>query len=203
MPPPSSWPAPPTTPSPHRATTTRRAHASLAERPDPQPRSPCGDNAADDGSCCGHHCLPGQRTAHPQRRPAASPAPRRAAHRRHLVVAPSGYRIAATAGGVCVAAAIVPHQPQRMRAPRHHADRALRFSRSRCRSPASIGPAGVAVDTAGNLYGTDSGNNRVLRLPAGSRTQTVLPFTGLNDPRGVAVDIAGMSTSPTWPTTEC
>ena len=34
-------------------------------------------------------------------------------------------------------------------------------------------------------------NNRVLKLAAGSSTQTVLPFTGLNGPRGVAVDTAG------------
>jgi serine/threonine-protein kinase len=53
------------------------------------------------------------------------------------------------------------------------------------------GPAGVAVDTAGNLYVTDQSNNRVLKLAAGSATQTVLPFTGLNSPGGVAVDAAG------------
>ena len=52
-------------------------------------------------------------------------------------------------------------------------------------------PAGVAVDTAGNLYVVDWGNNRVLKLAAGSTTQAVLPFTGLNDPDGVAVDAAG------------
>ena len=52
-------------------------------------------------------------------------------------------------------------------------------------------PAGVAVDTAGNLYVTDSDNNRVLKLPAGSNTQSVLPFTGLHLPWGVAVDAAG------------
>jgi serine/threonine-protein kinase len=52
-------------------------------------------------------------------------------------------------------------------------------------------PAGVAVDTAGNLYVTDFGNNRVLKLAAGSSTQSVLPFTGLNQPFGVAVDSAG------------
>jgi serine/threonine-protein kinase len=28
-------------------------------------------------------------------------------------------------------------------------------------------PNGVAVDTAGNLYVTDEGNDRVLKLPAG------------------------------------
>jgi serine/threonine-protein kinase len=47
----------------------------------------------------------------------------------------------------------------------------------------------VAVDSAGNLYVTDF--NRVLKLPAGPNNQVVLPFTGLNDPRGVAVDTAG------------
>ena len=36
-----------------------------------------------------------------------------------------------------------------------------------------------------------TGNNRVLKLAAGSTTQTVLPFTGLNGPYGVAVDTAG------------
>ena len=49
----------------------------------------------------------------------------------------------------------------------------------------------MAVDAAGNLYVTDTSNNRVLKLAAGSGTQTVLPFTGLNGPRGVAVDTAG------------
>ena len=46
------------------------------------------------------------------------------------------------------------------------------------------GPEGVAVDSAGDLYVTDHENNRVLKLAAGSSTQTVLPFTGLNRPRG-------------------
>jgi DNA-binding beta-propeller fold protein YncE len=49
----------------------------------------------------------------------------------------------------------------------------------------------VAVDAAGNLYVTDHDNNRVLKLPAGSSAQTVLPFTGLKSPSGVAVDSAG------------
>jgi DNA-binding beta-propeller fold protein YncE len=53
------------------------------------------------------------------------------------------------------------------------------------------GPRGEAVDGAGNLYVTDNGNNRVLKLPAGSSTQAVVPFTGLNGPDGVAVDAAG------------
>jgi serine/threonine protein kinase, bacterial len=49
----------------------------------------------------------------------------------------------------------------------------------------------VAVDSAGDLYVTDSDNHRVLKLAAGSSTQVVLPFTGLNAPVGVAVDAAG------------
>jgi DNA-binding beta-propeller fold protein YncE len=60
-------------------------------------------------------------------------------------------------------------------------------------------PHGVAVDAAGNVYITDSHTNRVLKLAAGSNTQTVLPFTGLDlcanniqaATGGVAVDAAG------------
>ncbi len=53
------------------------------------------------------------------------------------------------------------------------------------------GPSHVAVDTAGNLYVTGNRNGRVLKLAAGSNTQTVLPFTDLSNPEGVAVDSAG------------
>ena len=42
-------------------------------------------------------------------------------------------------------------------------------------------PEGVAVDTAGNLYVTDTNNNRVVKLAAGSSAKAVLPFTGLSD----------------------
>ena len=57
-------------------------------------------------------------------------------------------------------------------------------------------PEGVAVDTAGNLYVADLGNTgnhgRVVKLAAGSSTQTVMPFTGLSTTLGgVAVDSAG------------
>jgi serine/threonine protein kinase, bacterial len=49
----------------------------------------------------------------------------------------------------------------------------------------------VAVDSAGDLYVTDTSNKRVVKLAAGSSTQTVLPFTGLASSWGVAVDTAG------------
>jgi streptogramin lyase/uncharacterized RDD family membrane protein YckC len=52
-------------------------------------------------------------------------------------------------------------------------------------------PEGVAVDTTGAVYAADSGNNRVLKLPAGATTPTTLPFTGLNKPQAVAVDTTG------------
>jgi DNA-binding beta-propeller fold protein YncE len=51
--------------------------------------------------------------------------------------------------------------------------------------------ASVAVDAAGDVYVTDTGHNRVVELAAGSSTQTVLPFRGLDVPKGVAVDHAG------------
>ncbi|EUA51216.1 NHL repeat family protein [Mycobacterium xenopi 3993] len=51
-------------------------------------------------------------------------------------------------------------------------------------------PDGVAVDTAGNVYVTDTDNNRVLKLEGGSN-QVVLPFTGVSVPWGVGVDKAG------------
>ncbi|MEV4236449.1 serine/threonine-protein kinase PknD [Nocardia sp. NPDC050408] len=52
-------------------------------------------------------------------------------------------------------------------------------------------PTDVAVDTAGNVYVTDMGSDRVVKLAAGASTSTLLPFTGLNNPQGVAVDAAG------------
>jgi serine/threonine protein kinase, bacterial len=53
------------------------------------------------------------------------------------------------------------------------------------------GAHGVAADTAGNVYVTEFGNDRVLKLPAGASTSTPLPFTGVKAPTGVAVDSAG------------
>lgn len=49
----------------------------------------------------------------------------------------------------------------------------------------------VAVDTAGDLYVTDTVGNRVLKLDVRTGVQEVLGFTGLELPDGVAVDSAG------------
>jgi sugar lactone lactonase YvrE len=53
-----------------------------------------------------------------------------------------------------------------------------------------LGASGVAVDAAGDVYVIDLGNKRVLKLAAGSSSQTVLPFTDLQ-PGGLAVQPAG------------
>lgn len=47
------------------------------------------------------------------------------------------------------------------------------------------------MDKAGRVYVADTGNNRVLKLPPGSTSQEVLPFTGLKDPSGLAADEQG------------
>jgi DNA-binding beta-propeller fold protein YncE len=57
--------------------------------------------------------------------------------------------------------------------------------------PYTINSHGLAVDAAGNLYVADESNKRVLKLAAGTNTETVLPFVGLGDPYAVAVDAAG------------
>ncbi len=51
-------------------------------------------------------------------------------------------------------------------------------------------PTPVTLDFAAGLYVGDFYDSRVLKLAAGSFTQTVLPFTGLDHPLGVAVDRA-------------
>jgi serine/threonine-protein kinase len=47
------------------------------------------------------------------------------------------------------------------------------------------------VDGVGSVYVVDGGHERVLKLAAGSDTQTEVPFAGLGDPWAVAVDGAG------------
>ena len=55
-----------------------------------------------------------------------------------------------------------------------------------------LSPGGVALDNAGNVYVTSEGMyGRVVKLAAGSSTPTVLPFTGLYQPQGLAVDANG------------
>ena len=55
-----------------------------------------------------------------------------------------------------------------------------------------LSPGGVALDKAGDVYVTSEGMyGRVVELPPGSSTPTVLPFNGLYQPQGLAVDGAG------------
>ena len=42
----------------------------------------------------------------------------------------------------------------------------------------------VTVDAAGGVYVADFGNNRVVKLTAGSTSPEVLPFDGLQGPVG-------------------
>ena len=51
-------------------------------------------------------------------------------------------------------------------------------------------PYGVAVDGAGDVFIADTGNNRVVEVPAGGGAQTTVG-SGLSYPYGVAVDGAG------------
>jgi hypothetical protein len=62
------------------------------------------------------------------------------------------------------------------------------------------GPTGAAVDVAGNLYFSDTGNNRIIVYSASGGYSlsyvapggyAVLPFTGLSTPKGLAVDASG------------
>ena len=52
------------------------------------------------------------------------------------------------------------------------------------------GPAGVAVDAAGDVYIADYGNKLVKKIPAGSNTPTAIG-SGFTNPFGVAVDATG------------
>jgi hypothetical protein len=49
----------------------------------------------------------------------------------------------------------------------------------------------MAVDPAGDVYVTDTGNQQILDLPAGASSPTALPFTDLANPAGLALDSAG------------
>ncbi len=50
-------------------------------------------------------------------------------------------------------------------------------------------PGGLAMDSEGSVYATNEGMyGRVVKLTRGSNTPTVLPFSGLYEPQGVAVD---------------
>jgi len=56
------------------------------------------------------------------------------------------------------------------------------------------GPSGVAVDGFGNLYIADSGNNRIVEMPASGASYAsprTLPVTQLNSPMGLAIDSTG------------
>ena len=52
-------------------------------------------------------------------------------------------------------------------------------------------PDDVAVDTSGNVYVTDSSDNRVTKFVRASHTSKTLPFNGINHPQGLAVDSTG------------
>ncbi len=55
-----------------------------------------------------------------------------------------------------------------------------------------LSPGGVTLDSDGNVYITSEGVfGKVVKLAPGSHTPTVLPFTGLYQPQGLAVDGAG------------
>jgi serine/threonine-protein kinase len=55
-----------------------------------------------------------------------------------------------------------------------------------------LSPGGVAADGAGNVYVSSEGMyGRVVKISAESSTPTVLPFSGLYQPQGLAVDANG------------
>lgn len=55
-----------------------------------------------------------------------------------------------------------------------------------------LSPGGVALDAAGNVLVTSEGMfGRVVKLEPGSNSTSVLPFNGLYQPQGLAIDSAG------------
>jgi len=55
-----------------------------------------------------------------------------------------------------------------------------------------LSPSGVALDAAGDVFVTTEGMfGRVVKMDAGTGSTTVLPFKGLYQPQGVAVDTTG------------
>ena len=64
-------------------------------------------------------------------------------------------------------------------------------------------PSELALDAAGAAYLSDTWNDRVLKLAAGSNEQTMLPVTGLKAPAMWPSTPQATSTSPTATTTGC
>ncbi|MFC7449405.1 CHAT domain-containing protein [Rhodococcus daqingensis] len=94
-------------------------------------------------------------------------------------------KIAVTAGlvaTIAIIAAVITLAPQTSQTPQTSPTTELPFSGR---------PTWVAVDSAGAVYVTDVGTNRVLKLAPGATSATELAFSGLGHPAGVAVDSAG------------
>lgn len=47
------------------------------------------------------------------------------------------------------------------------------------------------METSGAVYVADQYNNRVVKVTAGSSSPTVLPFSNISFPKGIAVDSSG------------
>jgi hypothetical protein len=62
-------------------------------------------------------------------------------------------------------------------------------------------PEGLAVNTVGDVYVADHGNNQVMKLAAGSSTPITMPFIGLKGPSVWRSMPRAASTSPTAITT--
>jgi streptogramin lyase len=118
-----------------------------------------------------------------QAEPAPSPDMRRApAGRRWLVIAAVGIILAASVATVGVWA---------RQSPDAALQRATHSGRITARFEVPGDPRRVAVDSAGDLYVTESKNNGVFKFSRGDAVPQALPFTGLSDVRGVAVSTAG------------